>query len=820
MKKALTAAIVVVASLLIILVISAFLIFRMFKSTTAQTEGEFYSANLGAQVEIYRDSLSVPYIVAKDENDAVFAMGFVHAQERLFQMDISRRAAEGRLSEILGPETLPFDKMFRTVGIHRFIRENYNKFDPKTISLLQRYADGVNHYIKNFKGKLPVEFNVLGYDPYPWKPEHSLYIIRMMAWELNIGWWEDLSFTHLVQVLGEERAKLLLPDYPENAPVVVPKDIASLTPVGLDLVQTDRRYREYFGKGGTHIGSNNWVVSGGKSVSGKPVIANDPHLQFMAPGRWFAAVIKAGNLDVAGVSLPGVPMIVIGKNKNISWVLTNVMADDVDFYIEKVDMKKKTYTVDGADRNLKRVKEVIKVKDSPDVLLEVYLTHRGPIMNQIHPYAIASDDPYRFKSAISMRWMGLEFSDEFKAFYGINTSANWEQFRKAVAGFTVPGQNFVYGDIDGNIGYICGSRLAVRGGASPMFAMDGSTSSNDWRGFVPADQMPSLFNPPQGYIASANNKTIKSFPHYISNLWEPASRITRIHELLQSKPVHSPGDFMEYQIDITSPYARYLTGYLIKSFDNVKVNDKNLSAAISLLRNWDFSFDAYSQTPSIYSVFFKHLRKNIFADEMDKQLYNEYMYVANVPYRVVERIISDSANVLFDDRRTEKIETRETVLRKSLSDAVIELENKHGKDMSNWQWGMLHNVEFRHMFSSPGSIVNTFLNIGPYGIGGDGTTVMNGEYTMREYDGPAEMLRTEEFKNILGPSMRFIFDFARPDEYYFVMPGGESGNPFSTHYRDMTLNWVRGKYYKIRTDPASIKRNEKLLILTPRNKPD
>ncbi|NUN08490.1 MAG: penicillin acylase family protein [Ignavibacteriaceae bacterium] len=815
MKKILTTAIVIVASLLIILVVSAFFIFRMFKSTTAQTEGTLYSAGVSAPVEIYRDSLAVPYIISANENDAAFAMGFLHAQERLFQMDVSRRAAEGRLSEILGTETIPFDRMFRTVGIHRMVRDNYSRVDSKTIEILEAYARGVNYFINNNRSRLPIEFDLLGYEPYPWKPEHSLFIVRMMAWELNIAWWEDIAFTHLVQTLGTERASLLLPDYPENAPVIVPGSLAALPPGSLELISTDRAFRAYFGKGGTHIGSNNWVVNANMSASGRPIIANDPHLQFMAPGRWYAAVVKGGALDVAGVSLPGVPMIVIGKNASVSWALTNVMADDADFYTEKVNLKNRTYLLDGAEKPLRKVKELIKVKDSMDVELDVYLTHRGPIVNEIHPYTLVLDDPYKYKPALSMRWTGLEFSEEFRAFYGINKSKNWDDFRNAVSLFAVPGQNFVYADAAGNIGYICGAKLALRGAGNPMFAMDGSSSANDWKGYLPAAQMPSLYNPLQNYIASANNKTVKSFPHYISNLWEPSSRITRIKTLLESKPRHSVEDYKAYQIDITSPYAAKMTRYLLRSFEKVKVNDRHLQEALSLLKTWDYSFDAFSQVPAIYSAFFRQLLKKTFADEMDASLLNEYFHVANVPYRVMERIIADSTNILFDDRSTEKYETREMILRESLSDALTELEKKHGKDMSKWQWGRIHKVELKHLFSSPGSIVNTVLNIGPYGTGGDGTTVMNGEYSFREYSGPVKSMQTEDFKNILGPSMRLIYDFANPDEFHFVMPGGQSGNPFSTHYKDMTINWVKGGYFKIKTDINSIKQNKALLILSP-----
>ncbi len=341
---------------LITFVIAGWIFYKMLSSSLPQYNGEISSSKINSNIEVYRDSFAVPYIIAESDEDVAFALGYLHAQERLFTMDLIRRAGEGRLSEILGEKAIPFDKMFRTVGIKRNIHKNLSKYDTTVMKILQAYSNGVNEFLKERKGNYAIEFDVLGYHPEQWKPLHSLIVIKMMAWELNISWWTDLSFAELIQKLGTEKVLEILPDYPQNAPTIISDNFKYLPAINSTLVETDKSFRQMMGWTGTHIGSNNWVVNANKSVSGKPIIANDPHLAFSAPGKWYVAVIKSKNWNAAGVTLPGVPGIVIGRGDNISWVLTNVMNDDADFYVEKLDSSKTKYLIDGQWQNLKSLK--------------------------------------------------------------------------------------------------------------------------------------------------------------------------------------------------------------------------------------------------------------------------------------------------------------------------------------------------------------------------------------------------------------------------------------------------------------------------------
>ncbi|HPI38944.1 MAG TPA: penicillin acylase family protein [Ignavibacteriaceae bacterium] len=799
---------------IVVFAAGGYFLHRMLLESLPEYSGVFGGNRLKNDVEIYFDSLAVPYIIASAEEDAAYALGYLHARERMFQMDIARRAGEGRLSEVFGTQTVPFDKMFRTVGISKTAAENLKAANPATKKLLNAYSNGVNYYLLSERNNLPIEFSILGYEPYEWTPIHSLIVVRMIAWELNISWWTDIAFANLVQKVGEKKAMELLPDYPENAPTIIPPELKNYPKLRASLIEVDREFRKFLGFNGTHIGSNSWVVNGDKSVSGKPVIANDPHHAFQAPGKWYAAVIRADSWNVEGVTLPGVPAVTIGKNANISWGLTNIMADDTDFYIEQIDSSGSNYKLNGQWKKLIQVKDTIKVKDGADEVLEILYTHRGPIVSGVHLYKELYANGYDKNLYISMRWSGNDASDEFFAFYSLNKASNWSEFRNAVKQFSVPAQNFIYADKSGNTGYSFGGRLPVRQNVNPTFIYDGTTDKFDWKGFVPFDELPVLYNPQQNFIASANNKTVKDFKYHITNLWEPSSRIERITELLNGKGKHSVNDFQKYQLDLVSPYAKEITNYLLDAFKGIKITDKNLNNALRLFDTWDYKLDAYSQTASIYAVFLNKLLKNIFLDDLGYDLYNEFCFVPNVPYRTLLKLLKKERSMLFDNIKTDRVETKNEIIRESLVDALTELENRFGTDLLKWQWGNLHRVRFKHFFSGENQFVDNIINIGPFGIGGDGTTLFNTEYMFSSYNGNLKSLRQEPYENTLGPSMRFIHDFNEPEKFYLVLTTGQSGQPLSPHYKNWTEYWLTGDYVVIHTDRNSIEQLKDKIVLT------
>ncbi len=777
----------------------------MLVKTLPEYSGNINTGNIKETVQVYRDNYGIPYVYTQNEHDMYFALGYLHAQERLFQMDLARRAGDGRLSEVLGKKTIPFDKLFRTIGLNKLVRENYKKYDEKTKLILTAYADGVNEFINTLSNKFTIEFDILGYQPYKWEPEHSLLIAKLMAWELNISWWTDIAFTHLIQKLGMDKVKDVLPEFDENGPTIIPDNINSYANLPMELIKVDREFRKFIGAVGTHIGSNNWVINGNHSTSGKPIIANDPHLSFTAPGKWYFAVLRSSGFAGEGFTLPGVPGIVIGKNKNVSWVLTNVMADDADFYVEKLDSSKTHYLLDNKWLSLNVFTDTISVKDSGDVVFTIKTNHRGPIISGIHNYNKLYPNEQQNKADVSMRWTALSYTNEMLAFYKINHAKNWKEFNDGVSYFVSPGQNFVYADDKGNIGYVAGVRLPIRKNNSPSFVFDGTKSESDWKGFVTFKENPRLFNPTQGFIASANNKTLKNYKYHISNIWEPTSRIKRITELLESKEVHSVDDFEKYQNDFYSHYAKRIVPYILDAFNNYDINNENLKTALQILEQWDYVFDASSQVPAIYSVFYNYLLKNIFEDEMGENLFHEYIFVANVPYRVVPKLLRENKSAWFDNVTTEEIEDRDFIIRKSLIDAIKYLEENYNKKIDYWQWGKLHKVLFKHFFHGASELLDKLFDIGPFKIGGDGTTVFNTEYSLNK-----------PYLNKLGPSMRYIYDFDNPDIINMILPTGQAGNFFSDHYDDMTQMWLDGKYLKININSEYIKNSDyELMELIP-----
>ncbi len=764
-----------------------------------ETKGTIKTNGISSSVKIYRDEFGVPHIFAENEHDLMFAVGYVHAQDRLWQMELTRRAGQGRLSELFGNLTLSFDKMLRTIGFTRIARRMEQTLHPESRRILQAYVEGVNFFITTYKGKYPIEFDVLKFEPEPWTIEHSLLIARLMAWELNMSWWSDLTLGDLINKVGERKALEVFPTYPADAPVIVP----ALR--GKGYARSDGGFREitkafqqFFGSDGAGAGSNCWVVDGQKSIKGKPLLANDPHLTMPAPSRWYELHMVGGGFNAVGVSIPGVPGIVIGHNQHIAWGMTNAMIDDCDFYVERIDsLNPNNYFFEGKWRPMNVYHEGILVKDSTSVPLTIRETHRGPIISNIHSFQIREvrvyPTEYEKNFPLSMRWTGLETSDEVYAFYLINRAKNWKEFQHGLREFTVPGQNFNYADVNGNIGYWCAGRLPIRNHQHLTIPSPGWVKDFDWRGHVPFEKLPHLYNPPEHFLATANNKAVDdSYPYYISNLWEPPSRIIRIRELLTQQTKFSVDDFKRMQFDYVSPHAREIVPYILRAFDGVSVSDPDVKTALTYFRNWNFEFTNNDVATTIFNVFFVKLLHNIYEDEMGEELFNNYIFLANIPFRVTTKLLQDSTSTWFDNVNTPEVETRDDIVQKSLYDAIAELRTKLGGELKTWQWGKTHQVTFQHLFGLVKPLDKIF-NIGPFAVGGSSTTLNSGEYNF-----------TNPYKNIVGPSMRQIVDLSDMNNSLLIITSGESGQPLHRHYDDQTRLWLNGQYHQMLMDSSSI----------------
>ena len=785
---------------LILITIAAVVISEVvLKSYLPYYSGEVKLKGLKNEVRIFRDSLAIPYIVAEDEEDAAFALGFVHAQERMFQMDLYRRAALGRLSEVIGNKVLKIDKMFRTLGIAKAVEKNFQQMDDRSKNLLIAYSKGVNAYLGSTEWH-SVEFDLLGYKPTEWKPEHSIAVAKLLAWELNMGWWTKIIKAHLLEKFPANYVEEIFPKDNPNYPTTLTVKNKTNFQTPFNFLKANSEAKMLLGFSGSHVGSNNWAVDGRLSVNGKPMIANDTHLAFSLPDEWFVAVVKEKDLTVAGFTLPGVPGVLIGENGKIAWTETNLMSDEALFYSEKLNGRGTKYFKNGRWKKLKIVKDTIAVKDSANAVVNICSTDNGVLISDVHPYAMLFPDSAQSKTFVSMNWPALNSAKEFLSISRVNHSQNWEEFKEALRSYSYPGQNFVYADSKGNIGYVCGVKLIKRKrGAEDL--LNGTTASGQIR-FVPYDEMPKEFNPPKGFIATANNKVAKDFKYHVADLWEPPARIERIFQFLKSKKKFSLGDFKQMQSDVYSDYPKELINKLLIAFSAAKIEDKNLNVALKLLKNWDYGFSKHSQPAAIYSVFFQKLIENTFKDEMGKNLFKEFVFVADVPLRAVKKLLKNKYSFWWDNKSTPTQETMNNILRRSLTDALTFLEGKFGKDISQWQWGRLHKLTLKHPFHGHSKIIDRLMDVGTFEVGGCGTTLFNTEFSfVKPYD------------VTLGQAMRFIYDFSQPDVFYFTLPSGESGHVWSPHYGETTRDWLKGKYYKVNTNLDGLKNFQELTLI-------
>ncbi len=778
-----------VLGVILVLGIALFIFVRyQIRKSFPRTEGTVVVAGLADPVEVSRDEYGVPVIEAGNNHDLMFSLGYVHAQDRLWQMDITRRLGQGRLSELLGESTVPFDRMFRIVGIRRIAEEVERGLSRESRDMLQWYSDGVNAYIATHVGKYPVEFDLLQYNPEPWQPVHSLIVGRLMAWELNLSWWTDLTFGAIAERVGLEKALDIVPPYPGSVAPTVPAGAwKAYADLSNGYMKVAHEFADLFGTASIAGGSNAWAVAPGKSVTGSVLLANDTHLRLQVPSKWYEVRLRAPDFNVRGMSVAGVPCVVAGRNDRIAWGVTNLMADDADFYAERIDSADTTeYFYDGAWYPVTYLEEEIGVRNQPGVPLAIRLTRHGPIVTDIQTPLQKGRAPY----VASMRWTGAEPDDQMQAFFMMDRAHNWQEFSEAVRRFPGPGQNFVYGDTQGNIGYWCGVKLPIRTRRSSLLPLPGWEKESDWKGFVPPDKLPHLYNPPEGFVASANNKIVDdTYPYYISDLWEPPSRILRLREKLDgSNEAFSPDDFQRLQNDMFSYNAKEMLPYILAAFKDSALGLAEEQQVMEYLRNWNFVYSPQDIATSIYQEFYVHFLRNVYADEMGDDLFHDFLILANVPIRVTTRLVEEGTSSWFDDVRTDSVETRDDMIRKSLREAVIVLRARFGIETKMWRWGDLHTVTLQHPFGLKKPLDRIF-NIGPFPYGGASTALMSGEYDLNE-----------PFAAVIAASYRQIFDLSISGRTYSVLPSGQSGQVFNPHYSDQTDLWLNGAYRATRWD--------------------
>lgn len=787
--------------ILVVAVVVLLLGVRLIKKSLPQTSGTLEIAGLQSPVKVFRDRFGVPHLFAQNEADLFAAMGFVVAQDRLWQMDINRRAATGTLSEIFGSSTIEIDRFIRTIGIPKIVGELSSNIASESRAMLTAYAAGVNAYIDQAKNHLPIEFVLLQYQPQQWNIEHSLAYQRLMAWSLELAWRVDPVFGELMNKLGVAKTNQILPDYPPNAPTIVTDRFNQFFQLQTQINNFAHSLFDRFGITGAGLGSNSWVVSGIHTHTGKPMLANDPHLIHQNPAIWYEIHLKAPGIDCYGVCLPGIPGIVIGHNQAISWGLTNVMADGCDFFIESINPENTDqYLYQNRWFDVTKIVDEIVIKDQPAINLVTRFTQQGPIISDLHPVLKNSS------TAISLKWNGHLISDEILACYKIIKAHNWEVFIEGLKHFSVPAQNYIFADTTGNIGYYCTGSIPVRRRGNGLIPQPGWNKNFEWLTSIPFDQLPHIFNPAEGIIISANNKIVNKYPYFISSYWEPPYRAQRIRELLSTKDKFSIDDFKAIQYDQFSKHAQFLLPKILEVLPQVEQNSKLKAYCCHALQTWDLNLDPESVAPTIFEVFLTRLYKNIFIDEMGDSLFYHFLELPNIPIRITDNLIDKGTSEWFDNILTpETRETMQDIILASLEQTFDHLQEQFGETIYHWRWGHVHSLTFKHPLGKKQPLDKLF-NIGPLQLGGSYTSVNNAGFVPNK----------DDFHTIVGPSMRQIVDLSNRNNSLIVITTGQSGHPLSKHFKDQTSFWLNGGYHHAITDSTDICNSDfDLLILKP-----
>jgi penicillin amidase len=754
-----------IAGLVVLLVAVAGAGFFVYlRSSLPQTGGRIAVAGLLAPVRITRDADGIPTITAASDEDAAFGLGFVHAQDRLFQMELMRRYAAGRLAEIFGPEAVPVDRMMRVLGLYRAADQEMPVLSVKLNRVLSAYAAGVNAFLATRRGALPPEFVLLRFSPEPWRPADSLAWGKLMALQVGGNYRGELERAKLAQSLSPADLAFLYPGYPKDGPVT----LAELLPFYRRLA-LGRLLRSLPPVVGPRYASNNWVVDGRHSQSGKPIVANDPHLDLGAPGPWYLARLETPDGELAGATAPGIPFVVIGHNRHIAWGFTTTTADVEDLFIEKIDPgdPRRYLTPDGSARFMTR-HETIAVRGAAPVDFVVRATRHGPVLSDVLPAGLAPQDRVLALSATFL----LPGDRSAEALWAASHATNWTDFRAAWRNFVGPVQNIVYGDDSGTIGFIAPGLVPIRKKGDGWMPAPGWSGAYDWTGFIPFDQLPSAINPPSGRFVSANNKIVPdTYPYFLSRDWDLPDRAERINALLDKTPPQTPASSAAIQADTLSLMAARLVPLMTR----ITADDALTGQALDILRQWDFHMDRDKVAPLLFIAWLRQFSYAVLYGRFGDKVADYW----GLRPAVMEAVLAKRPE-WCDDPRHPRAETCAGRLLAALKAAVAELRTAYGGDMSRWIWGRAHRAVFANPLLGRIPLVRRWA-VPSIATGGAFDTVDHAPSRVRDAAHP--------FDQTFGAGLRIVTDLAAPDQARMIVAPGQSGNPLSRHFADLVRRW-------------------------------
>jgi penicillin amidase len=731
---------------------------------------------LQGKVTIRYDEQMTPHIFADNDHDLYFAQGYVTAQDRLWQLDIQTRSAAGRLAEVVGPKALDIDRYHRRMGMVYGAENTLAECmkDPKVKEMLEAYSAGINAYIHNLPSKYyPIEFKLLDYAPEDYTPLDCALVLKLMS-ETLAGGSDDFQLNNTLKYFGPKVTNDLFPDYPFKEDPIIPTGTKwNFKPLPLpkpskgfldDMADTIKTKPKVEG-----IGSNNWVIAGSRSANGYPILANDPHLNLTYPSIWYQVQLAAPGVNVNGVSLPGTPAIIIGYNQHIGWGVTNVDADILDWYqIRFKDLSKNEYWYNNKWVPVKKRIEEIKIRGQQTVYDTVIYTHVGPVV-----YPTANQKPQMGKAANvpvghALRWIAHDASDEFKTFYMLNRGKNYDDYRAALKYFFAPAQNFIFASNDKDIAITVNGHFPLKYKDQGKFILDGSDPADEWHGWVPMDQNPTVKNPEQGFLSSANqSSTDTTYPYYINWHFGSYTRGKRINDRLRGMHKATIDSLRVLQNDNYSIFAQDILSTMLGDLEQSKMNDQQKDV-FKIISSWDKEYSANSIGASIFDTWWNNLYNAIWEDDFKvrKDLNVQLKWPSN--YRTVQLLLTEKNSKWYDDSRTQEIENRASLINSSFDAAVDSLTHKYGKLGNAWQWGTVKGSQISHLANIPG------FGSGIFSAGGTSGVI-------------------NALSEGHGPSWRMIVQFGPKVQGYGIFPGGESGNPGSYYYDNLFKTWKNGQ---------------------------
>lgn len=750
------------------------------KRPSPPVNGRYTLPGLQKKVQILRDTWGVPHIYAATERDLFYAQGFVHAQDRLFQMDASRRIGAGRLSELVGPFGLRVDKFARTFGWPRAVQAQIEVQEPYGLGLATAYAEGVNAFIglKQF----PPEYTVLATSPAPWTIEDTGAWGVVLAWALAVNWESELTRALILEHLGPEKTADLTPTYDHSHATILPSaDLSSHLAEG--LLNACHQAISYLPLGsvpaGAGIGSNNWVVNGRHTTTGRPILANDPHLPPVFPSIWYENHLIGGDFNVTGFTSPGVPGIIMGHNEQVAWGITNAFPDVQDLYLERVHPENPLlYEVNGEWVAVESVSDTIQVRGSKPVSHTVRWTRHGPIVSDLLP----GEQP-----PLAFRWTAYEPNEHLRAMLSICRAHDWQSFREGLRTWAFPSQNVVYADTQGHIGYTMPGIVPIRAKGNGLLPVPGWNSEYEWVGKIPFEELPVIFDPPEGMIATANNQVVGSdYPHWLTGEWLQPYRALRILELLKNGDPHSLEDTMRMQLDTVSIVARRFMPHLRQALAQRPLPAAH-QALVPILDTWQYDLSLNSIAATLYKgtfIFFTRavieqavghsVAEQLLGREIVKDLSGNYFPAP--AEELTLRWLEEGAPEWVGDIRP--------LLLPAFRKTVQTLEKKWGKNPSRWQWGQLHHLTITSPLGRVPLLGRLWKPV-TFPVAGDGHCIAQANTAFHFPPPPVNMIA----------SCRMVLDVGEWDQCQAVLPGGQSGHPASPHYLDGLVDWRNGRYH-------------------------